>query len=1084
MRPSVTTAAILFTDMVGSTEWRARLGDERADRLRKHHDELVIGAVDHHRGEILRSTGDGVKAAFTTASDAVAAAVRVQRAIADYGARNDAVAPFEVRIGVSVGEVLVDDGDHHGMTVIEAARLEAAARPGEILVTDMVRALARRLEDVGFDEVGERRLKGIDAPVLVHRVVDLTATPIPVPSRVAGERGTPIVGRAAQLTTFDHAWSAARTGSSGVLVFEAHPGFGATRLLAECAARAHDDRGIVLAGRCSSGLGPPYEPFVEAFREVTALDDELERALRDPATPLARLFPGSTAGTADAHPGAARHELFDAVVDLVRRLARLHPVLLVVDDAQHAAAPTLRLLEHVVASLRGERLLVVAGAQHDPAADTAVDGAGSATREVVDVLRTLPGATASTLEPLSEEALIELVRAHAPTTSPLHAAALAHELHGATAGSPVFAAALVEHLVGGGSLAVDDERAIGTRSMPAPVRAVVERRLERLRADLRDVLTMGAVAGESFDADLVASAAGRTADEVLDSLDELTRVGILGEVGVGRFTFVQSVVRTHLLDALGPTRRARAHRRIAEALELVRPDQFDELVRHWRLAGDESRTVEHLSNAARRDMVALAFESARDRSQQVVDLLARDAHADAHTRAVAWLALGTATRAVGDPVYTEAILRAARLARAGRDTSVFAEAAAMSTWPGTFFFIAERPDLELIELCEDALELLDRHDPLRVRVLASLASHLTFGADRDQRAALIGEALELAHLHHDPLLTANVLNAEFVCLWEPATLERREQIARDLGRIARATGDPEVEFLAGFFGAYCTAERTDLVGARARLVELAPVAVASRNPYFEFLADRLILSIDIARCRPGTAARVDELLLQHAATYADTEGTWALQTGWHAWRAGTLGDMTPALEAMTTGEKARTWIAALALARLSAGDHEGARHLLVEQGDVPKNYFWIAVAQVQAEVASELGADDLCSRLFDELLPSRGRIGISASGSLCLGLVSRSLGQLAVALGRHDEAIELLDEAIERADELEMTFEGVMARRLLAAALRAVGRDDDADALAAAAAETAAAAGYARELALLRTTQGVDVVRARDDAAS
>ncbi|MFN8023417.1 MAG: AAA family ATPase [Acidimicrobiales bacterium] len=1062
MRPSVTTAAILFTDMVGSTELRGRLGDERADRLRKHHDEIVLGAVHDHHGDVLRSTGDGVKAAFTTASDAVSAAVDVQRAIAAYAASADAVAAFEVRIGVSIGEVVVDDGDHHGMTVIEAARLEAAARPGEILVTDMVRLLARRLDDVGFDEVGERRLKGIDTPVVVHRVVDLTAAPIPAPARLAADQVAPMVGRADQLAAFDRLWAAARTGSSGVLVVRSRAGHGASRLLAECTGRAHDDRGIVLAGSCRE-LGPPYEPFVEALREVASLDDELERALRDPSQPLARLFPGSTADTADTHPNAARLDLFDAVVALVRRLTRRHPVLLAFDDLHRADASTVRLLEHLVGALAGERLLVVVAAHDDPHDD-----------EAAFVVPTWPRTPPSEVAcaPLTEEQLIELVRLRAPGTSPLDAARLGHDLLAASAGSPAFAAALVEHVAAGGMLMVDEAAAGVTSSMPASVREVVERRLRRLDADDRELLATAAIAGSAFDVDVVATALERSAGEVLDVLDRLDRDEVVTEVAVGRFAFTHTIVRTHLLDELGPTRRAWAHRRVAEAHELRRPDQFDELIFHWRLAGDESRTIEHLERAARRDMVALAFESARDRSQQVVDLLARDAHADSRRRAIAWLCHGSACRALGESTYTEAILRAARLARAARDTAIFAEAAALSTWPGTFFFIAERPDHELIELCEDALELLDRADPLRVRVLASLASHLTFGSDRERRAELIGEALELAALHHDPLLTANVLNAEFVCLWEPATLERREQIARDLGRIARATGDAEVEFLAGFFAAYCVAERCRLDEAHARLIDLAPVASASRNRYFEFLAERLVLSIDIARCEPGTAARVDELMLRHADTYADTEGTWALQAGLLAHQVGALGGMTHALEALTTGQKARTWIAALALARVSAGDLDGARDLLVAQGDVPKNYFWITVAQVQAEVAATVGSLDHCRHLYDELLPSRGRMGITASGSLCLALVSRSLGELALALGRHDEAIDHLSEAMAQADECALPFEGVVARRLLAASLRALGRHHEAGTCAAAAIDTARARGFARELALLEAATG------------
>ena len=147
---ALATRAILFTDMVASTELRSRLGDDLADRLRRVHDELIGAAVETNQGTLLRWTGDGVKAAFPTSSAAVSAAIAMQRAVRAYGRRSDAVATFEIRIGISVGEVAHEDGDDHGVAVIEAARLEALAAPGEILATDLVERLGYRRADAAF----------------------------------------------------------------------------------------------------------------------------------------------------------------------------------------------------------------------------------------------------------------------------------------------------------------------------------------------------------------------------------------------------------------------------------------------------------------------------------------------------------------------------------------------------------------------------------------------------------------------------------------------------------------------------------------------------------------------------------------------------------------------------------------------------------------------------------------------------------------------------------------------------------------------------------------------------------------------
>lgn len=92
---------------------------------------------------------------------------------------------------------------------------------------------------------------------------------------------------------------------------------------------------------------------------------------------------------------------------------------------------------------------------------------------------------------------------------------------------------------------------------------------------------------------------------------------------------------------------------------------------------------------------------------------------------------------------------------------------------------------------------------------------------------------------------------------------------------------------------------------------------------------------------------------------------------------------------------------------------------------------------MQAEVAAALGLTDRCQALFDQLAPYRGRVGITASGSACFGLVSRSLGGLSLALGGHDEAVALLTDAASDAARNGMSFETAATKRLLALALDA-----------------------------------------------
>lgn len=133
------TVTVLFTDLVGSTELMGRLGDADFDRLRGEHFDHVRGALAGGGREV-KTTGDGLLATFTSAVEALAATVAIQQAT-DRHARSTGL-PVAVRVGLSIGEVAFEDGDAFGTPVVEAARLVAAAEPGQILTSASVRMLA------------------------------------------------------------------------------------------------------------------------------------------------------------------------------------------------------------------------------------------------------------------------------------------------------------------------------------------------------------------------------------------------------------------------------------------------------------------------------------------------------------------------------------------------------------------------------------------------------------------------------------------------------------------------------------------------------------------------------------------------------------------------------------------------------------------------------------------------------------------------------------------------------------------------------------------------------------------------------
>ena len=157
--------AVMFTDIVGSTEMTSRLGDRLAVEIVRAHDSLVRRALRPCGGREVKHTGDGIMASFTSIEGAVACAKAIQRAIADYN--KNTRRPLAVRIGIHAGEPVEDSRDLFGTTVQFAARLCDVACGGEILVSDLVRRAS------GSSETFEGRLvelKGFPEPQHVFAV--------------------------------------------------------------------------------------------------------------------------------------------------------------------------------------------------------------------------------------------------------------------------------------------------------------------------------------------------------------------------------------------------------------------------------------------------------------------------------------------------------------------------------------------------------------------------------------------------------------------------------------------------------------------------------------------------------------------------------------------------------------------------------------------------------------------------------------------------------------------------------------------------------------------------------------------------
>src|SRR6202162_5525372 len=162
--------AILAADVAG---YSRLMGQDEAGtlaRLRTHRRELIDPKIADHRGRIVKTTGDGILIEFPSVVEAVACAVAVQRGMAERNVSTPEDQRIVFRVGVNLGDIIVEDGDIHGDGVNVAARLEGIAEPGGICVSGTVRDHIGDRLDLAFDDLGEQALKNIARPLRFYRV--------------------------------------------------------------------------------------------------------------------------------------------------------------------------------------------------------------------------------------------------------------------------------------------------------------------------------------------------------------------------------------------------------------------------------------------------------------------------------------------------------------------------------------------------------------------------------------------------------------------------------------------------------------------------------------------------------------------------------------------------------------------------------------------------------------------------------------------------------------------------------------------------------------------------------------------------
>jgi class 3 adenylate cyclase/tetratricopeptide (TPR) repeat protein len=1054
------TVTVLFTDLVGSTELHARLGEDAAQDLRRTYFSLLREAAAGHEGEEVKSLGDGLMLVFHSSARALSCAVAMQAAFAAYNAEHGDL--LGLRVGINVGEVIREEDDYFGTTVVVAKRLCDRAEGGHILVSQLVRQLVGTRGGFSFRDLGALSLKGLADPLPAceleraprqggaeaadaeageptareARTAPATEPPaLPLPAPLEAERAGGFVGREEALEWLSVRLEHARAGRRQLVLVAGEPGIGKTWLSSELARRAHGQGTLALYGRSDQETLVPFQPFVEALSHYVTHcpEGELRARVEGIGAELGRLLPAlrrrllELPEPAAGDPAAERYRLFEAIGTLVREVARSVPVILVLDDLHWADKATLLLLRHLVSSPEEAPLLILGTYR-----DAELTRAHPLSEMLADLRRErrferLP------LDGLSEaevEALIARWAGQAPAPE------LTRAIWRETEGHPFFVQEILRHLLETGAVQAREGRLRSKLSrarigIPEGVREVIESRLGRLDERVHRLLSVAAVIGREFDADLLERVAEPTGETLFELLEQAAAAQLVTEApgAPGGYAFSHALIRETLYGQLSGPHRVRLHQQIGEALEHLAPEErglpLAELAHHYFEAatgGDVlQKAIDYAALAGLRSTEQLAYEEAAAHYERAVRGLALKGGNEPR-RCELLLAQGESRFNAGEfKLARETFRQAGDLAE---DLGLPHELArAALGFGGDLSFEVGVIDSVLIALLERALSLLGEEDSaLRASVMARLAEALAISPQRERAAALAEQAVQMARRVGDKGVLAGVLSKTLWAWAGPHNLDAQLATAREIVELAE-----EAEVTTTLFDGYHWLfaglfERREVAAARAVMEVRSRLVEQIRQPYYLWEtalgeAEQAFLDKPVSEIEPLVWRALE---LGQPTQNASAVQEFGAQMCYVRLFQGRAGEIRAAIEGFADfSPQVPAFRCGLAWIYCELGRDEDARRELErlavnDFADMPRDLFWLGGIELLADVCAYLGDEPRAATLYELLAPYEEHNIVAGEWGVPRGSAHRQLGVLAATASRFDQAAAHFEAALER----------------------------------------------------------------------
>ena len=635
---------VMFVDLVGSTALSAALDPEEMGAAIRVYQNAVAGETLRFEGHIAKFMGDGVLAYFgwpqaheDDAERAVRAGLALARTVGELEAGGHRLA---ARIGIATGLVVVGEtvgeGEAQERSVVGetpnlAARLQALAAPGAVVISQATRRLVGTLFEL--TDLGPTQIKGFAEPVAAFRVEGEGSAHGRFEA-LHGQRLTPLIGRDHELAMLLERWNWAKDGDGQVVLIAGEAGIGKSRLLHALREKLADEPHIAISHLCSAyHTNSALHPIVAQLQRAAGFashDEPADRLTKleallaqgaeqlDEATPLF----GALLGVAtderyrapNLSPQRQKQRTFEVLIEQLAGLARKRPVLQLYEDLHWADPSTLELLEMVVERARGLPILVVM--THRPQFSPPWSGQAHVTALPVNRLGRRQGA-AMTLRVTGGKAL---------------PAEILDQILERTDGVPLFLEELTRTMIESGLMtdAGDHYELTGPLpplAIPANLHDSLMARLDRL-ATVKELAQIGAVIGREFSYELLAAVADQPQERLESGLDQLVASELVfrrGSPPDATYSFKHALVKDAAYQSLLRSRRQQLHARLAQVFEARFPGvvetQPELLAYHLTEAGLDARAADAWARAGRAALGRSAMREAANSLSRAVSLL-------------------------------------------------------------------------------------------------------------------------------------------------------------------------------------------------------------------------------------------------------------------------------------------------------------------------------------------------------------------------------------------------------------------------------------------------------------------------------